>query len=77
MQNLQLLELVKHLDKKNIYDMAGNVWEWTMENCISYRTIRGGAYNESGLDIPASYRNPGNMSSSYLYRGFRVALYIK
>jgi len=31
--------------QKNIYDMAGNVWEWTNERCYFTRVYRGGAYN--------------------------------
>ena len=43
----------------NIYDMGGNVWEWTTES-YSYTnypyTCRGGFYNDSFVDIPAGYR---------------------
>ena len=67
---------------KNIYDMAGNMEEWTMEveytGYFSYRTPRGGAYNmASGL--PASYRSSmsGGAKSIPDNRGFRIALYIK
>jgi len=62
----------------NIYDMAGNVWEWTMEALYTGdRVIRGGSFNPTGASYPASYRDrtyPGNSSD---YRGFRLALYIK
>lgn len=65
---------------KNIYDMAGNLYEWTMEaNSPSGRFIRGAYYNILGSDYPASYRvflsNPGNVNSDYI--GFRLTLYIK
>ena len=62
----------------NIYDLAGNVFEWTMEaNSTGYRVVRGGGFYGSGSDIPASYRgvsNPDGDGSDDL--GFRVALYL-
>ncbi len=62
---------------KNIYDLAGNVREWTMEAFSSdYRVPRGGNYSGTGSFNPASYR--GNNSPSYCYStsGFRLALYV-
>ena len=41
----------------NIYDLAGNVHEWTKENCINnYKTSRGGYYENNGINYNASYR---------------------
>ena len=61
---------------KNIYDMAGNVYEWTMESCnTSNRAIRGGYYGDTGSYYPASYR-PDVPSFSLSSIGFRVALYL-
>lgn len=41
----------------NIYDLAGNVWEWTMEaNFTSSRTVRGGYCAYDGVTYPASAR---------------------
>ena len=41
----------------NIYDLAGNVFEWTMEaRSPRYRVFRGGYYSDSGSGIPASSR---------------------
>ena len=61
---------------KNIYDMAGNVYEWTMEACsTNLRVCRGGSYGDSGSGFPASIRNydgPGSSNSDF---GFRVTLY--
>ena len=43
--------------QKNIYDMAGNVWEWTLEKYSDFRVRRGGNYgSSSGLSNPASNR---------------------
>lgn len=61
----------------NIYDMAGNVWEWTTEAKSTYgRVYRGGNYGNYGNNIPManrSYNNPHyyysskRLSSSALY----------
>ncbi len=66
---------------KNIYDLAGNVYEWTMEAYKNkYRICRGGMY-EMGNNAKASasmraYSLPDHSENIYLM-GFRVALYIK
>ena len=40
----------------NIYDFAGNCWEFTQEACVTDgRAIRGGGYNNGGSSLPASY----------------------
>ncbi len=59
--------------KKNIYDLAGNVWEWTNEMNI----VRGGNCGENASDCPAMRRNGSTPSSPTYYITFRVALYIK
>ena len=62
---------------KNIYDLAGNVWEWTMEAYTSTRRVyRGGYYNLSGEYSPASGRYSNTPSGSYGSIGFRSALYL-
>lgn len=49
----------------NIYDMAGNVWEWTTEaNSTYYRVYRGGNYNYNGNNYPMAYRS---INSPYSY----------
>ncbi len=62
---------------KNIYDMAGNVFEWTMEATGSTRVVRGGSYNMTGYNQPASGRVSFiRVTYSSDEIGFRVALYI-
>ena len=52
----------------NIYDLAGNVWEWTQEaNSTNSRAGRGGVYNNFGSSVPASYRY--DSSPDYSGRG--------
>ena len=64
--------------KQNIFDLAGNVWEWTLEysaNTGTPCTIRGGSYESSSTENNANYRNNGNTAFSYYSIGFRVTLY--
>ena len=64
--------------KKNIYDLAGNVVERTLEKTSnpSYPCgARGGRYDRKGFSDPASYRNSFRAGSSGRTIGFRVSLY--
>ena len=62
---------------KNIFDLAGNVSEWTMEaNNSAYRVLRGGHCSIGGSNNPASYRDSDGPSNSRSYIGFRLALYL-
>ena len=61
---------------KNIYDLAGNVWEWTAEADRTDRIGRGGTYIVGGRE-PVSSRGFDFPSHSYDYLGFRSRLYIK
>ena len=62
----------------NIYDIAGNVYEWTLEK-TSYTdapcAVRGGGYNRTGSDGPAAYRSYNSTGSSNYGVGFRVSLF--
>lgn len=62
----------------NIYDMGGNISEFTTEtnNYSGYTyTIRGGWYKHSGSDEPAAYRTYIN-GNAYVNVGFRVSLFL-
>ena len=62
---------------KNIYDLAGNVYEWTSEASSSFFIFRGGGYVNGGSDNPVSYRSRSNGSNASVVIGFRPSLYIK
>ena len=60
---------------KNIYDLAGNCNEWTMEVYASLsRVVRGGLY---GIVTPVSTRINGSPTDNNVYVSFRPTLYIK
>ena len=63
----------------NIYDLAGNMYEWTMEACSTgYRVVRGGRGSHDGDYSPARFRyNNAVPNRSNDYNGCRAALYIK
>lgn len=63
----------------NIYDMAGNVWEYTTENYQTYVGDRGGAFLEqyNSTDNPISCRSYADANTTDNYHGFRVTLFIK
>ncbi|MDD2376673.1 MAG: hypothetical protein PHD15_02835 [Clostridia bacterium] len=60
----------------NIYDLAGNTWEWISEIYSSDRVTRGGYYNDSGSSVPAAYRNNYNATGANYDLSFRTSLYI-
>ena len=77
--------------KKNIYDVAGNLWEWTTETAyivanakysktdfnINTCMRRGGSFNNTYDSYYAYYRYYDFTASNCTNSGFRVALYIK
>ena len=62
---------------KNIYDLAGNVWELTSEVDSSNFIYRGGSYYNDGSGCPVSYRGHSSAAYSNVNIGFRPRLYIK
>jgi len=63
--------------KKNIFDMAGNVSEWTMEKNDVYSIVRGGNYSGTGAELSSAYRDALETTETAENIGFRIALYIK
>ena len=62
----------------NIYDLAGNVRDWTLEADPLYgRVGRGGYYDYSGSRVPASHRLRYPPTDSFYVYGCRSVLYIK
>ena len=62
----------------NIYDIAGNVYEWTLEKTSddSYPcAFRGGSYYGNGSNRPAAYRTSHNTTNTSYALGFRVTLW--
>ena len=61
----------------NVYDLAGNVWDWTTEADSSGIPVhRGGDYRSAGSEIPASERFSSVSVYSLGDLGFRPALYL-
>ena len=63
----------------NIYDLAGNVWDWTMDAYnTSYRVYRGGYYGETGGNYSSSDCSVNYPTYNYYsYFGCRATLYVK
>ncbi len=67
--------------QKNLYDIAGNLWEWTQEeaypnNKTVYYMMRGGAFHLDYSNYPACYRYGYTETNTNTTIGFRSALYI-
>lgn len=68
--------------KKNIFDVAGNVWEYTTEVPMfssSNRVVRGGSANNFGETAMASCRTGSEIAdlNTGWFCGFRIVLYVK
>ena len=64
--------------KQGIYDLAGNVWEWTLEYTKRSNgpcANRGGVYVSNGDLFSANYRGYGSTTGLNNRVGFRTALY--
>ena len=62
----------------NIYDIAGNVSEWTLEKASRTSDLcdfRGGNFTDAGSSIAAASRHRGSADGSDSTLGFRVSLF--
>ena len=60
----------------NIYDIAGNVLEWTLEYNANVPCVyRGGSFSGNGSGSPAMYRSTSGIGGSGNRIGFRVGLW--
>ena len=62
----------------NIYDMGGNLYEWTTESYSSIfvpRIRRGSSYGGTYAKCPASYRDC-TANTTDAYQGFRITLFL-
>jgi len=74
----------EQVKKMNLYDVAGNLAEWTKEaglmpkdtTSVAY-SRRSSAYNNIDNYAKAYFRAPQTPLSTYTFDGFRVVLYIK
>ena len=62
---------------KNIYDFAGNTYEWANEVYLSYRVVHGGYYNVYGSSDPVCNRRNGSIGVAFAHCSSRLQLYIK
>ena len=69
--------LKSETEKNHIFDLAGNVEEWTTEAVSSDdRVNRGGGYNYTGSSGPCSSRDDNSPGYTISLLGFRLALYL-
>ena len=62
----------------NIYDLCGNVYDWTIEAYVTnYRVLRGGSCIGESTGLPARYRSSNTPYSSDVNIGCRAALFIR
>ena len=72
--------ITDYTKKMNIYDFAGNEWEWTLEHATSDSSdpcaYRGGFCDNPGSSIPASSRNFIGTTDSNYFISFRSTFYV-
>src|SRR3989338_1571024 len=57
-----------------LYDMAGNVWEWTStdyDDSGKYKTFRGGSWRDAAGGVRPSDRGGGRPDARHFHLGFR------
>ena len=71
----------EEFNKMNIYDLAGNVWEYTLDYTHNTSGIgvpcarRGGDYFHAGSENPANDRGISSRNNNFSYDGFRLSLF--
>ncbi len=60
-----------------IFDMHGNVWEWTLEGSVSGRKLVGGAFNSPAHNVDWIARTQASQDYHCPYYGFRIARRVK
>ncbi len=71
--------------KKNLYDIAGNLYEWTQEasyynstdGTLESYVLRGGSFYHNYSSVPVCYRGTSYATNTRTDIGFRPALYIR
>ncbi len=69
--------------RKNLYDVAGNQWEWTQESAYITNdsnliyNLRGGGFSNVYTGNPVCYRGCYYAARTYTSAGFRPALFLK
>ena len=56
-----------------LYDMTGNIWEWTFTPFGSFRIIKGGCWYDDGYDCRVSFWDDGIPTGAFSNVGFRIA----
>ena len=70
-----------NFQKMHLYDVAGNLWEYTQEmgynNSTGYFVMRGGSCTDEYSKYPVSFRVYPDKEENWVHYGFRAVLYIK
>ena len=76
----KVVETGSHEDwsANNVYDVAGNIDEWTQERYgSSLRVLRGGFCSVNGDYCPVACRDLFNPGDDYVCTGFRLTVYVR